>query len=94
MYLYLICAVQGKTIDMASTFVFDQALQFDYIIVGAGTAGCLLANRLSADASKRVLLLEAGGPDNYHWIQYPLAICIVLATPRQIGVSKRKPTPV
>ncbi len=40
--------------------------QFDYIIVGAGTAGCLLANRLSGDASKRVLLIEAGRKDDYH----------------------------
>lgn len=46
-------------------------LQFDYIIVGAGTAGCLLANRLSANASKRVLLIEAGGRDDYHWVHIP-----------------------
>ena len=45
---------------------------YDYIIIGAGTAGCLLANRLSSDASKRVLLIEAGRPDNYHWIHIPV----------------------
>ncbi len=45
--------------------------EFDYIIVGAGSAGSLLANRLSADRTKRVLLLEAGGKDDYHWIHIP-----------------------
>ena len=42
---------------------------FDYIIIGAGTAGCLLANRLSKETSSSVLLLEAGGYDNYFWIK-------------------------
>ena len=46
--------------------------EYDYIIVGAGSAGCLLANRLSADADKRVLVLEAGGYDNWIWFHIPV----------------------
>ena len=56
--------------------------QFDYIIVGAGTAGCLLANRLSADASKRVLLIEAGSKDDYHWVHIPVGYLYCIGNPR------------
>ena len=55
---------------------------FDHVIVGAGTAGCLLANRLSADSSQRVLLIEAGGRDNYHWIHIPVGYLYCIGNPR------------
>ncbi|MDI5891746.1 GMC family oxidoreductase [Halomonas rhizosphaerae] len=56
--------------------------EFDYIVVGAGTAGCLLANRLSADPANRVLLIEAGGRDNYHWIHIPVGYLYCINNPR------------
>ena len=56
--------------------------QYDYVIVGGGTAGCLLANRLSADPSKRVCLLEAGGEDNWIWINIPVGYLYCIANPR------------
>ena len=59
-----------------------EQLEFDYVVVGAGTAGSLLANRLSADPGKRVLLLEAGGRDNYHWIHIPVGYLYCIDNPR------------
>ena len=55
---------------------------WDFVIVGAGTAGCLLANRLSADPRRRVLLVEAGGSDAYHWIHIPVGYLYCIGNPR------------
>ena len=55
---------------------------FDYVIVGAGSAGCVLANRLSTDPRKRVLVLEAGGRDNYPWIHIPVGYLYCMGNPK------------
>ncbi len=55
---------------------------YDYIVCGAGTAGCLLANRLSADPGKRVLLIEAGGNDDYLWVHIPVGYLYCIGNPR------------
>jgi choline dehydrogenase len=56
--------------------------EFDVVIIGAGTAGCLLANRLSADSSCRVALVEAGGNDDYLWIRVPVGYLYCIGNPR------------
>ena len=60
----------------------DTLNEFDYIVIGGGSAGCLMANRLSADPANRVLLLEAGKPDNYHWIHIPVGYLYCIGNPR------------
>ena len=64
---------------------------YDYVIIGAGTAGCVLANRLSADPSKRVLLVEAGGDDDYFWIHVPVGYLYTIANPRTDWCFKTAP---
>ncbi len=64
---------------------------FDYIIIGAGTAGCLLANRLSANASKSVLLIEAGRKDDYHWIHIPVGYLYCIGNPRTDWLYNTEP---
>jgi choline dehydrogenase len=65
--------------------------RFDYVIVGAGSAGCVLANRLSADARRRVLLLEAGGRDDYFWIHVPIGYLYCMGNPRTDWCLKTEP---
>ena len=64
---------------------------FDYIIIGAGTAGCLLANRLSGDRSKRVLLIEAGRKDDYHWVHIPVGYLYCIGNPRTDWLYQTEP---
>ena len=64
---------------------------FDYIIIGGGTAGCLLANRLSADATQRVLLIEAGRKDDYHWIHIPVGYLYCIGNPRTDWLYNTEP---
>jgi choline dehydrogenase len=64
---------------------------YDYIVVGAGSAGCVLANRLSADATTRVLVLEAGGRDNWIWFQIPCGYLFALGNPRADWCFRTEP---
>jgi choline dehydrogenase-like flavoprotein len=67
--------------------------EYDYIIVGAGSAGCLLANRLSADPNTRVLILEAGGRDDWIWFHIPVGYLFAIGNPRSDWMFKTEPEP-
>jgi choline dehydrogenase len=66
---------------------------YDYIVVGAGTAGCVLANRLSARPDATVLLIEAGGKDDYFWIDIPVGYLYTINNPRTDWCYKTEPDP-
>ena len=72
---------------------FPAAMTHDYIIVGGGTAGCVLANRLSADPEVSVLLLEAGGKDDYFWIDIPVGYLYTIGNPRTDWCYTIEPDP-
>ena len=65
--------------------------EFDYIVVGAGTAGCVVANRLSADPASRVLVLEAGGDDNWIWFHIPVGYLFAIGNPRSDWMFETEP---
>jgi len=66
---------------------------YDYIVVGAGTAGCILANRLSADPKTRVLILEAGGNDNWIWFHIPVGYLFAIGNPRSDWMFRTEAEP-
>ena len=66
-------------------------MEHDYIIVGAGSAGCVLANRLSENPNTRVLLLEAGGQDDYFWIHVPVGYLYTINNPKTDWCYKTEP---
>src|SRR5690606_6864103 len=79
----------GGTGGMGTTTVKN----FDYVIVGGGTAGCVLANRLSADPATRVLMIEAGGKGKAFYVDMPMGLAFLIGNPKYDWVYKSEPEP-
>src|SRR6266850_2403614 len=81
------CLREISDLRMGSSREFDEA------IVGAGSAGCLLANRLSADPRNRVAVIEAGGKDDWIWFHIPAGYLFAIGNPRADWMFKTEPDP-
>src|SRR6185312_3751469 len=86
-------AVRKSSAPQASRPGFDRGVTFDYVVVGGGTAGCVLANRLTADGRHRVLLLEAGPVDRSPWIHIPIGYAKTMFHPRYNWGFRTDPEP-
>ena len=71
----------------------SEPLEADFVIVGAGSAGCVIAARLSEDPNNKVVLLEAGGNDNHFWIHVPLGFGKTFADPKVNWMFETEPDP-
>ena len=71
----------------------EDTIETDYVVVGAGSAGCVMAARLSEDVANKVVLLEAGGNDNHFWIHVPLGFGKTFADPKVNWMFETEPDP-
>ena len=81
--------LQSKTANI--NHVCDDIGEFDYIVIGAGSAGCVLANRLSENPNHKVLLLEAGKEDHYPWIHIPVGYLYTMNNPQTDWMMRTSP---
>ena len=83
----------SRLLNNILTMTITDKSHFDTIIVGAGSSGCLLANRLSANPNHKVLLIEAGGKDDWIWIKIPVGYLFTINNPRTDWCFKTEPDP-